>query len=113
MSKIKGMENISDADINEELRKGAKFVIYQYAVSALIVSFKRPSDIYFIRSGQSAIVPGLKYSLLSLVVGWWGIPWGIIYTPWVIASNFGGGIDITHSVVSQMRNPEQRLPEAA
>jgi len=44
----------------------------------VILTFLRPSDIYFIRPGENALVKGLPFTLLSLVAGW-GIPWGPIY----------------------------------
>ena len=38
------------------------------------------------------------YSLLTLVLGWWGIPWGLIYTPLALMTNFSGGRDVTAEV---------------
>jgi len=34
---IKGIENLSNAQIDEELRKGAKFVVLQYCISVLVM----------------------------------------------------------------------------
>jgi hypothetical protein len=75
-------------------------VIYQYSISVLILSFKRPSDIYFVRSNESAILKGLPYTLLSLVAGWWGIPWGPIFTIGALWNNLTGGKDVTAEVSS-------------
>jgi len=63
-------------ELEFELQRGAKFVLFQYCVSVIVLTFRRPSDIYFIRQGENAVVKGLPFTLLSLVAGWWGIPWG-------------------------------------
>ena len=92
---IKGLEGMNDAQIEAELRQGAKFVVFQYCISILILTFRRSSDVHFIKSGKSPFMLGLPYTLLSLFLGWWGIPWGPIYTIGAIVTNFGGGKDVT------------------
>jgi hypothetical protein len=37
-----------------------------------------------------------------LILGWWGFPWGFIYTPMVILKNFSGGEDVTERVMASM-----------
>jgi hypothetical protein len=99
MMKITGLDGMTDSEINSELQRGARFVFYQYCISVVILTFKRPSNIYFIRAGESPIMQGLKFSLLSFLLGWWGIPWGPIYTIQSLWVNFGGGKDVTQDVV--------------
>jgi hypothetical protein len=109
--KVVGIEGLDGSMVADELRRGAKFVIYQYCISILIMSFRRPSDIYFVRAGQSAVTRGLGFSVVSLLLGWWGIPWGPIYTIGSFITNFSGGKDVTHEVVQglkQVRTPETR-----
>jgi hypothetical protein len=74
--KINGVEGMSRDQVNFEVQRGGKFVLYSYCVSLLIVTFKRPSEIYFIRSGESAIGRAMPWTLLTILLGWWGIPWG-------------------------------------
>jgi hypothetical protein len=102
--KIKNLEGLTLAQVEEEVAQGGKFVFYQYAVSVLVMSFKRPTEIYFLRAGQNAVVPGLGYTLLSAAFGWWGFPWGLIYTPTVLYSNLRGGKDITDEVMHDLRS---------
>ena len=97
---IRGIDSITTEDLARELGRGAKFVIYQYSISVVILSFKRASDIYFVRSNESAVVKGLPYTLLSLVAGWWGIPWGPIFTIGTLYNNLRGGKDVTTEVSS-------------
>ena len=88
---IRGIEGVSPSEIEFELGRGGRFVFFPYCISFVVVTMKRPSDVYFIRSGESAVAKGLPYLLLSLVAGWWGIPWGPIYTVQCIYTNLRGG----------------------
>jgi hypothetical protein len=65
---------------------------------------KRSSDIYFIRAGESAVVRGLPYTVLSLLLGWWGFPFGPIFTVWVLITNLLGGKDVTSKVVAGLQS---------
>ena len=85
-----------------ELRRGGRFVIYQYCISILIMTFKRPSDIYFLRAGESGVGKGIGYTLISLLFGWWGFPFGPIYTIQAVVKNFSVGVDVTFDVLGQM-----------
>lgn len=102
-SKVRGIEDLEQGELEFELGRGGKFVHFQYCISMVILTFRRPSDIYFIRHGENAVVKGLPFTLLSLVAGWWGIPWGPIYTIQSIYSNSCGGKDVTQAVVNSLR----------
>jgi len=88
---------MSVADVQRELDRGGKFVIYQYTISILVMTFRRPSSIYFIRSGEKG--KGLPFSLITLFFGWWGVPWGPIYSIGSLATNAGGGKNVTTDVM--------------
>jgi hypothetical protein len=102
--KIIGTDGMSDDELKTELDNGATFVVYFYTISILVMTFKRPSSIYFIRGGHSRAAKGLPFTLVSLLFGWWGIPWGPIYT---IGSIFGNlsGKDVTKEVFNALRRP--------
>jgi hypothetical protein len=101
--RIIGIEGMTGQELREELIRGGKFVIYEYCISLIVLTVKRPSNIYFIRSGESAVAPGLVFSVLSLFLGWWGFPFGPIFTIWALVTNFAGGRDVTHGVLAQLR----------
>ena len=100
-SKIKNIEGMSNAEIKDEISRGGKFVYFTYTVSILIMTFKRPTDIYFVKADEATLKYSAPYLLLSLVAGWWGIPWGPIYTIGSIATSFKGN-DITSVVMSDL-----------
>lgn len=97
---INGLDNISYEQLSQEVRQGGKFVHFSYCISLLIITFKRPSGIYYLRPGESAFVKGLPFTVLSLVAGWWGFPWGPIYTIASLATNLGGGADVTMAIMN-------------
>jgi hypothetical protein len=102
-TKIRGIENMKHGELDFEIQRGAKFVLFQYCISVVILTFRRPSDIYFLRQGENPVVKGLPFTLLSLVAGWWGIPWGPIYTIQSVYNNSRGGKDVTQAVVNSLR----------
>ena len=92
---IHGIAGLSEEEIRLELDRGARFVVFEYCISIVVMTFKRPSDIFFIRAGESAVARSLPYILISLLFGWWGIPWGPIYTIWALVTDLSGGKDVT------------------
>lgn len=112
---IKGIENLSNEQINEALRQGAKFVVFQYCISLLVVSFKRSSDVHFVRAGESTLGKAAPWCLASLLVGWWGIPWGPIWTIGTVVKNLAGGTDVTAQMLSSASAgaPIPKAPGAA
>jgi hypothetical protein len=99
---IQGIDGRSKEQLQFEIQNGGKFVFFQFCISAVIITFKRSSDVYFVPPGHSAAAKGLGFTLLSAVLGWWGIPWGPIYTVQSIYVNSRGGRDVTAAVMSSM-----------
>jgi hypothetical protein len=110
--KIVGIDGMTTTEITMEVQKGGKFVIYQYCISVVILTIKRGTDIHFVRADESAVGKGMQYTLLSAVAGWWGIPWGPIYTVVALANNLKGGKDVTPQVVALL-NQQQAGAQAA
>ncbi|HTB32928.1 MAG TPA: hypothetical protein VK808_12945 [Bacteroidia bacterium] len=100
---IKGIEGMTAKDIDIQLQSGAKFVIYMYCVSIVVMSFKRYSDVYFILPGEKASKHSTPFTLLALFFGWWGIPWGPIWTITALSTNLQGGKDVTAQVAAQFK----------
>src|SRR6185369_5246897 len=92
---INNIERLTMRQLEDELQRGGKFVVYQYCVSLIFMTLRRPSGIYFVRGNESAVGKGLHYSIISFVAGWWGFPWGPVQTFNTLVHNFGGGKDVT------------------
>src|SRR5436309_15848476 len=97
--KIIGVENVSPEQLKAELAAGARFVIYQYCISVLVMSFTRVSDIYFMRPEDNAFTKGLPFSLISLVLGLRAISWVPIWTISTIVSHLGRRSDVPNEGV--------------
>ncbi len=104
MAQIKNIEGLSVDDINKELRNGAKFVVFQYCFSIVVMTFKRGSDIYFVKADESTVKHSIGYTLITILFGWWGFPWGPIYSVGVLYTNLSGGKDITQEVLNSMNS---------
>ena len=74
---------------------------YIMSINILFFSFYSNSKIYEIKEGESTILPGIKYSLMTLLFGWWGFgfPQKMYYdlrnSLNALHINFSGGTDYT------------------
>jgi hypothetical protein len=102
--KIVGIQGMTGRELAEELDRGAKFVIFHYVISLIVITFRRPGDIYFVRAGESAVGKGIGYSLLTMFLGWWGLPFGILYSFMALGTNFSGGKDVTQEVIHALNS---------
>ena len=103
--KIKGADGFTPELIRDEVARGGRMVIYVYCVSLLVVTIKRPTSIHFVRAGQNPGVRGLPFTLVTLLLGWWGFPWGPIYTIGALITNLSGGKDVTSQVAANLFPP--------
>ena len=82
--------------------RGARFVVYEYCISLVVISFSRYSKPIFVPSGENAVAAGWKYTALTLLLGWWGIPFGIIFSIKALWTNLRGGKDVTDAVIGEL-----------
>jgi len=86
-----------------ELDRGAKLVIYQYVISIVILTFRRNSPLQFVPADSSPAAKSVPWTLLTFFLGWWGIPFGLIWTPMALYKNLNGGTDVTPAVLAKLR----------
>ncbi|GAB3510778.1 hypothetical protein [Emticicia fontis] len=101
-TQIKNVENLSVADVRNLVNQGGKFVIFPYTISIVVMTFQRSSDIYFIRPDESSFKHSAGYLLMNFFLGWWGIPWGPIYTIGALFTQLSGGKDVTQEVMTHL-----------
>ena len=99
---IKGIENLTGEDIDREPRHGARFVMFTYTISVIVMTFRRSSDIFSIRAGQGAFSKGIGFTFISLILGRWGIPWGLFYTIGSVVTHCSGGKNVTEEVLASI-----------
>lgn len=78
--KLSELEMQSKRWVADEIKNGGRFVIYPFTISIIIMTFKKNSGVYFLRDGESPLKHGWIWMLISFVLGWWGFPYGPIYT---------------------------------
>ena len=66
-----------------------RYVIYRHVVSLILVTWRgQHQGIFCSKCGASR---AYKDSLRTWLLGWWGIPWGLIYSGQALFSNMFGG----------------------
>lgn len=76
--------NEKEMDINMEI------VQFETCMSFLFIS-SRMSSRFYIKGYHNTKLIGSIYSLIAIIFGWWGLPWGPIYTIKSIVKNTKGG----------------------
>jgi len=99
---IKNIEGLTGEQIRNLVAQGGKFVFYKYCISIVFMTFNRNTDVHFIPPGKSSVVPGIGPLVTNVFLGWWGIPWGPIYTIGNIGRILSGGKDVTQEILSQI-----------
>jgi hypothetical protein len=89
-------KDLSLEAVDKAVAMGYRFVFFEFCLSFLFVTIRRPSALYFLRPGDGAWRKRIGYTAVTLFCGWWGVPWGLIYSPIVIVGNLMGGCDVTH-----------------
>ena len=98
-------------EIRARVAAGARLVRFEFCFSFILFTIRRQSPIYLTESWQERYLRGLGYSLLAITLGPWGVPWGLIYTPWAVWVNLTGGVDETDVLLAQLSDPTR--PPAA
>jgi hypothetical protein len=93
--RIHGIEGMSDTEVRQEIERGAKFVVFDWCVSALFITYRLTSEVHFIRPEDNPVVRSLPYTLTSLLLGWWGVPSGPAATISAVRTNLRGGREVT------------------
>ena len=57
-----------------------RYVVFSYTISLVFISFRRYSEPVLIEPDDSPIMKGMPYTLLTLALGWWGFPFGPIFS---------------------------------
>jgi hypothetical protein len=87
-------------DLKKEINNGSKFIVFQYCVSLFFaVTLRRFSPAILIKENSLFNKYKRKYNIISYIFGWWGIPWGPIYTIKSININNNGAVDVTEEIM--------------
>ncbi len=87
--------------------QGGVSVTFVAVVSIGIMTFRHPVHIEFKQKegiGLIRFVWGVVWAVFSGVLGWWGVPWGFIYTPIAIVTNLLGGTESTQAQIDMLNS---------
>jgi hypothetical protein len=104
-----GSQSAPSADAAKESRPSdwvnpdieGRWVVFEYCISLVAITLRRNSRPIFVANDGGTWIHGLPYCIVSLLFGWWGVPWGLVYTPVTILANLMGGCDITAQIKVQ------------
>jgi hypothetical protein len=99
---IIGIDQMPIEEIELRIRNGARFVMYEYCISPLIVTLDYDSNIFFVEPRETTSKLGLRYILVTLFLGWFSIL-GPINTIRCLITDFRGGKDVTPQVVDWLK----------
>lgn len=92
---------LPDTPLVHDVLAGTRFVTYPFVVSILILSFNRNmGGVHAVASGRWPTSPMLGATIVSTLFGWWGFPWGIVWTPISLFHLWNGGRDATKDLLA-------------
>ena len=109
---LRGSRPLFGEELRTRVEAGARCVRFEFCFSLLFVTVRRQSHVYLTHSWQQRYLCGLWYSVLSLLLGPWGIPWGLLWTLWAVWVNTTGGVDCTSEVVAWLNASHPDRPDA-
>lgn len=109
---VEGTENMTGAEIVEELNRGGRFVVFETCISVVYFTMQQPSKVLFLKNGDRGTRHALPCTILSLLAGWWGIPFGPIGTIGAVITNLSGGRDVTEKVLQHLAMTHQLMQAA-
>jgi hypothetical protein len=96
--RIYGAEHLTREVLIGQLQAGARLVFFEYCISLVVLTLRCPSGIYLLQPDETGLLKGLPFTFVTALLGWWGLPMGIVYTPLVLFTNLSGGCDVTEEL---------------
>ncbi|HZY43273.1 MAG TPA: hypothetical protein VFF70_00865, partial [Anaerolineae bacterium] len=62
MAKIHGIGRMTIGEMREAVKQGARFVVFEYVLSFIVISRRRVSATFFVRPGESTFSMSLPYN---------------------------------------------------
>jgi len=102
--KIIGASTLSAQELYDALEKQEAYCVkFQFCISCFYITFKRDSKLFYIPKDKKRIFFHWPYTVITLLFGWWGIPWGPIWSAQVLSANASGSEDLSYEVMQVLR----------
>lgn len=102
-----GTEGMTLGEVEADVLAGGRFLAFSWTLSVVIMTFRRSTELRFVRAREMAGARALGFGVVSLLFGWWGFPWGLIHTPASLVRNARGGYDHTAPVLALLVGEER------
>jgi len=89
---------------------GASIMAPMWCFSLILVTTKRPGRPQLLCPFHARLA-ALPATVVALFAGWWGIPWGLLWTPGVLLANLSnGGVPVDRQAALEQRLREHEGP---
>lgn len=96
------------ATVVDQVMDGTRFVTIPYVFSILILSFQRSmGGVHEVRTGEWPGGKMIQATLITCLFGWWGFPFGILFSILSCFYLFLGGRDVTRQVLEKAVSKEE------
>jgi hypothetical protein len=102
---------LSPAELRTRVAAGGRYVRFEFCISFLVATVRRQSAVYLTESWQERYLRGLGYSAVALLLGPWGVPWGLLGTARAVWTNLTGGADVTDETLVRLSAPSEGLTD--
>jgi hypothetical protein len=93
-------QDLSLDALKKKVEQGSRFIVLPYCISVLFaITLRRFSPAILIHHDEELEVYQRKYKLITWLLGWWGFPWGPVYSLRYLKVIKSGGIDVTEEVI--------------
>lgn len=93
-----------------EITPQTELVSYTYVISIIVMSFRHSTRYYFKEAERGkALMAKLLCILCNLTCGWWGIPWGPVWTVKETACNIGDPRTICWGTIADRFNGFEKM----
>ena len=94
--------------IVEAVMAGHRYITVPYVFSVVVMSFRRSmGGVHTVKTGDWPISPLIGASCITLFLGWWGIPWGFIWSWLTLVYLWRGGRDATKEILTGIVGPQE------
>jgi hypothetical protein len=84
-----------------QITNGGRFVTFPYVVSIVIFTFQRNlSGVKLVRTGNWPMHEVISATIITSLAGWWGLPFGPIYSILSLYHLWHGGRDATKEILT-------------
>src|SRR5687768_4628752 len=105
---VSSTEGMTVAEVARGVAAGGRFVVFECVYSVLILSF-RTNRVIYLPPGQGMFGKAAGPTLVTLLCGRWGVPWGVVWTLEALMVNLDGGRDVTATVMDSLRKGSAEL----